>query len=37
MLPTPEQCWLADCRGDRYTSEWRMLFLRGEADAGAHS
>ncbi len=37
MLPTPEQCWLADCRGDRYTSEWRMLFLHGEADAGAHS
>ena len=35
MLPTPEQCWLSDCRGERYTSEWRMLFFRGAGTACA--
>jgi hypothetical protein len=25
MLPLPEQCWLADSRGERYTCELRMV------------
>lgn len=27
MLPTPEQCWLADAAGNRYTSELRLAAL----------
>ncbi len=30
MLPTPEQCWLADPQGNRYVSELRLVAL----DAG---
>ena len=25
MLPTPEQCWLADADGNHYVSELRMV------------
>lgn len=28
MLPTPEQCWLTDALGHRYTSELRIATLR---------
>lgn len=28
MLPDPSQCWLPDAAGARYSSEWRMLFVR---------
>jgi hypothetical protein len=27
MLPTPEQCWLADAEGNRYSSELRLAAL----------
>jgi hypothetical protein len=30
MLPTPEQCWLADAEGNRYTSELRLAALHPE-------
>jgi hypothetical protein len=25
MLPTPEDCWLPDAAGNRYTSELRLV------------
>ena len=28
MLPLPADSWLTDATGARYTSEWRMLFVR---------
>ena len=28
MLPLPADSWLTDAKGARYTSEWRMLFVR---------
>lgn len=28
MLPSPADSWLTDAKGARYTSEWRMLFVR---------
>jgi hypothetical protein len=31
MLPTPEQCWLTDASGNRYTSELRIATLRPRA------
>jgi len=27
MLPEPERCWLQDRKGDRYTSELRLLAI----------
>jgi hypothetical protein len=27
MLPTPDQCWLTDAQGNRYTSEFRIVAL----------
>ena len=30
MLPTPEQCWLSDAQGNRYTSELRTIALAPE-------
>lgn len=33
MLPTPDQCWLADERGDRYTAELRTVAVDPRAYA----
>lgn len=30
MLPTPEQCWLRDAEGNRYTSELRLAVVNPE-------
>jgi hypothetical protein len=30
MLPTPEQCWLTDAEGNRYTSELRLAVVKDE-------
>lgn len=30
MLPTPEQCWLTDAEGNRYTSEFRLAVVNPE-------
>ncbi|MEJ7596455.1 MAG: lantibiotic dehydratase [Kofleriaceae bacterium] len=30
MLPTPDQCWLPDASGERYTSELRMVGVDSE-------
>src|SRR5262249_47699101 len=29
MLPTPDQCWLADPRGERYAAEFRLVAVDG--------
>ena len=29
MLPAPDQCWLADPRGDRYAAEFRLVAVEG--------
>jgi hypothetical protein len=32
MLPTPEQCWLSDPRGDRYAAEFRLVAADSSRD-----
>ncbi|MFI6744028.1 lantibiotic dehydratase [Nonomuraea sp. NPDC050451] len=34
MLPTPEQLWLRDAEGRRYTSEFRLVTVSGSAQDG---